>query len=218
MNYLIIICEGPTEQSFCNDILKPLFQQKEIYLSAPLIKKSNGGIVKWETLRSQIENHLNENGKTIVTTFIDYYGLTSKHKFPSWEEAEKVGDKNVRIDMLESGMKNSIHEAVRFRFIPFIQLHEYESLLFSNVFAFDNLISPRDFINKEQFHEIALQNPNPETINNSKATAPSARLQKHINGYNKVLYGSLLAEEIGLRTIRDKNPRFNRWIVKLEEL
>lgn len=45
MKRLIIVCEGPTEHEFCMDVLSPILQKGDIYLDAPLVKKSNGGIV-----------------------------------------------------------------------------------------------------------------------------------------------------------------------------
>lgn len=55
-----------------------------------------------------------------------------------------------------------------------------------------------------------------ELINDGKTTAPSKRLQSLIIGYNKPVYGSILAEAIGLPKIRAKCPRFNDWITILE--
>lgn len=50
MKRLIIICEGATEQAFCNDVLRDYFLTKDILIEAPTIKHSNGGIVAWDTL------------------------------------------------------------------------------------------------------------------------------------------------------------------------
>ncbi len=48
MERIIIICEGPTEEEFCKKTLTPYFQKQQIYVQSPLIKHSNGGIVKME--------------------------------------------------------------------------------------------------------------------------------------------------------------------------
>ena len=58
----------------------------------------------------------------------------------------------------------------------------------------------------------------PEDINNKPETAPSSRLIAAVVGYNKVVYGSLLAEEMGLSTIRSRCPLFNSWIESIEEV
>ncbi len=57
-----------------------------------------------------------------------------------------------------------------------------------------------------------------ELINENKETSPSARLERIIVGYNKVVYGNLIAEAIGLEKIREKSPRFNEWLNKIERI
>lgn len=56
----------------------------------------------------------------------------------------------------------------------------------------------------------------PEDINNKPETAPSSRLIAAVVGYNKVVYGSILAEETGLSMIRSRCPLFNSWIERIE--
>ena len=51
MNRIIIICEGQTEQEFCNTLLQPHFSANGITLQAPLIKKTMGGIANWTVLK-----------------------------------------------------------------------------------------------------------------------------------------------------------------------
>ncbi len=55
-------------------------------------------------------------------------------------------------------------------------------------------------------------------INNNRVTSPSRRLERVITGYNKIVYGDILAEAIGLSRIREKSPRFDNWIKTLEQL
>ena len=54
-------------------------------------------------------------------------------------------------------------------------------------------------------------------INEGRATAPSKRLERLIPGYEKVLYGSMIALENGFQVILDKCPRFQNWIQLLED-
>jgi len=218
MRRIIIICEGPTEQEFCKDVLQPHFNVKEIYLHYPAIKKSGGGIVAWSVLKKQIENHLNQDKNAIVTTLIDYYGIHEKHNFPEWGAASKVPDKNDRMNILENSMKQSIQVNINNRFIPYIQLHEFEGLLFNDIAAFNINVPTTDFINKSELEQTIINNSNPELINDTFKNAPSYRLARLIKGYNKIVYGAILAESIGLPKIRSKSPRFNNWITALENL
>lgn len=81
MKRLIIVCEGETEQAFCNDVLRSHFLSRDILLEAPTIKHSNGGIVAWDTLKKQIVKHLNE-GDCIVSMLVDYYRIRDSYHFP----------------------------------------------------------------------------------------------------------------------------------------
>jgi len=218
MKRIIFICEGQTEQAFCNTNLQTLFQTKEIYIQTPLIKHSKGGIVKWSILKQQIETHLKSDRNAFVTTFIDYYGLYSKYQFPNWEIAERIQDKNIRMDSIEKGMNESIADDLQHRFIPYLQLHEFEGLLFNELRIFYEQIPIGDIVNKEELEKTFETFQNPEMINNNRNTSPSHRLMRIIRGYNKVVYGDILAEAIGLTKIRDKSPRFNNWISRLENI
>lgn len=214
MKHLIIIGEGQTEQEFCKDVLSPYFLSKKIQIHNPTIKKTGGGIVKWKVLKKQIENHLFQQTDAIVTTFIDYYALP--HDYPKWDDAHQNTDKNVRMDILERGMFEDINESLRHRFIPYIQLHEFEGLLFNDIKYFDESFRKEEFTDYEELVNTILGNENSEMINDGVTTAPSKRLLRLIEGYSKVVYGSCIAESIGMEKLKQKNPRFNNWISNLE--
>jgi len=218
MKRIIVICEGETEREFCNTILSPYLSKKERYIQAPLIKKSMGGIVKWTELKKQITLHLKNDPSAYVTVFIDYYGLYSKYEFPKWKEAEAQPDKNIRMEIMEQGMLEDIEENLRNRFIPYLQLHEFEGLLFNEIDVFYDQIPEKELIGIKELEDTFREYSNPEMINTNKETSPSHRLERIIYGYNKVVYGNILAEAIGLDRIRNKSPRFNHWLSKLENL
>mgnify|MGYP006202429823 FL=1 len=138
MKRIIIICEGQTEQQFCNDVLQPYFNNFNIYLQFPTIEKTGGGIVNWEALKYQIELHLKNDATIFLTLLIDFYGIHSHHKYPNWEKAKQQIDKSIGIDMIEKGMKDDISIDLQRRFIPYIQLHEFEALLFSDITVYQN--------------------------------------------------------------------------------
>jgi hypothetical protein len=218
MKRIIIICEGPTEQVFCDRTLSPHFIGKNYHIQAPTIKHSRGGIVKWSILKKQIETHLLSDKTAFVTLLIDYYGLYQKYSFPDWEAAEKIADKSARMDHLEQAMKNDINEDYRHRFIPYLQLHEFEGLLFNEIDIFHQQIPAADLVGADELQGTFAEYDNPEMINNNRETSPSHRLVRIIAGYNKVVYGDILAEAIGLHRMRAKCPRFNNWLKVLEEL
>jgi hypothetical protein len=214
MKRVIIICEGETEREFCQNVLATHLIHRDIHIQAPLIKKTMGGIVKWDILKREIETHLQEPN-VVVTTFIDYYGVYQKHSFPNWEEAERIVDKNKRMDFLENAMKMSIAESIRHRYIPYLQLHEFEGLLFNDIQIFHEQVPKAELVGLTELQKTFEDYDNPEMINNSKETSPSHRLKRIIKGYNKPLYGHYFAEAIGINRIREKSPRFNEWITKI---
>ena len=58
----------------------------------------------------------------------------------------------------------------------------------------------------------------PEEINDSRDTAPSKRLLRHIPDYRKVTDGPDAIHKAGLALVRNHCPRFDAWIKRLENL
>lgn len=218
MKRVILICEGQTEQAFAKTNLQLPFISKNIYIQSPLIKASRGGIVKWSKLKEQIETHLKAEPTAYVTTFIDYYGMYDKYQFPQWDEAHTIVDLNKRMEALEQGMLDDIEPALRHRFIPYLQLHEFEGLLFTDINIIKNQIPKEDIVGMQELEKTFADYDNPEMINNNRTTSPSHRLMRIIKGYNKVVYGDILSEAIGLERIRAKSPRFNNWLLRIEKI
>lgn len=213
MKRIIVICEGQTEKEFCEKILSPHLSNLSIYVQAPLIKKSGGGIVGWNALKKQINLHLQENA--YVTTFIDFYGIKDVHNFPNWDESKTIVDKFQKLLFLETGMATDINS--RF-FIPNIQLHEYESLIFSDYDNILNIIPHSDILDLSFLMSTFRDYSNPELINDGSSTAPSKRLERIINGYSKVLHGHYILEHLGIEIIRDRCGKFNTWLENIENI
>lgn len=100
------------------------------------------------------------------------------------------------------------------RLIPFVIMHEFEGLLFSDCGRFSRAIGRPEL--SAELQSIRDQFPSPEEINDSPITAPSKRVEALIQGYEKPLLGTLAILEIGLDTIRAECPHFNEWLARLE--
>ena len=216
MKRLIIVCEGQTEQSFCQTVLFPYFLTKDIVVEAPTIKHSHGGIVPWETLKRQLVEHLHE-GDAIVTMLIDFYRIKDSYQFPGWEEAKTIENSLDKMNSLFLGISKEMPDDLKSRFVPYIQLHEFEALLFSDISAFRNNFLPTE-CDFDAVQSAIDEFDTPEDINNKPETAPSSRLMAAITGYDKVLYGTIIAGETGLSTIRSRCPLFNSWIERIDEV
>lgn len=213
MKRLIIICEGETERNFCQHLLYQHFATRQIHIAYPLIKRSAGGIGSWESLKKQIITHLNESG-AYVTTFIDMYGIKDSYNFPDWMPSKEIPNVKDRVRHIESAMNLDINHR---NFIGNIIVHEFETLLFSDITIIQQLIDNSE-LNYPNLQTIINQHPDIELINNGTTTAPSKRLENNITGYIKSIHGHYLAESIGLPVIRQKCLKFNEWISKLEQI
>lgn len=206
-----IICEGQTEEEFVNRILRPYLYRHKIYdVRAILIATSKGhkgGDIKYDRLRFNIERFLAKEDDIIVTTFIDFFRL--KSDFPEFEAAKQIKDKLKRVDFLKRAIANSIEHP---RFIPYIQLHEFEGLLFASKAGFEFLpdLKTSDFNSLVSAVE---EKTNPEELNDGENTAPSKRLKRFIPGYdrNKPFFAGLIAEINTIEAILNKCVRFREW-------
>lgn len=143
------------------------------------------------------------------------YAFPKDSESPYSEQIQKIVDPYQKIEALEKAIGKNIDHV---NFIPYVQLHEFESLLLVEP---DSLLSmypdARTGITRLK-KEIGTMKP--EEINESVHTAPSKRIIKYIPNYEfqKAQVGPLVAEEIGLHLLREKCPHFNEWITKLENL
>ena len=103
------------------------------------------------------------------------------------------------------------------RFVPFVMMHEFEALLFSDCQGFAEGIGGDPQL-AGKFQEIRAQFDTPEHINDSPVTAPAKRVLALMPGYQKPLDGTNAALRIGLDTIRSQCPHFADWLSRLEQL
>ena len=99
---------------------------------------------------------------------------------------------------------------------PYVQRHEFESLLFSDVEAFR--VAHVSGAAIESLAEIRKRFATPEDINDGRETAPSKQIARIAAGYRKRIDGPRVARRAGLARIREECPRFHKWLARLEEL
>jgi len=216
MRGVYIIVEGQTEEEFVYSSLRPYLNSYGIYdVRAILVETSRGhkgGDLKFSRFKRNAINLLNRETDIIVTSLIDFFRLHTD--FPKFDEAKSIKDKVSCVNFLERAIAEQI---ISPRFIPYIQLHEFEALLFSDKIGIEYIPDiPR--VKLIEFYFIIKQFPNPELLNDGTETAPSKRLTKLIPGYQKTLHGPLIAMEIGMTTILEKCPRFSSWVKSIIEL
>lgn len=222
---LYLFAEGQTEQTFADTLIKPHLAQYEVFMHNPILiahakKKGQmhrGGGRKYVPMRDDIVRFLKQEKASDVffTTMIDLYAIHPD--FPGLAESKSMHqDRLQRVEFLEQRFADNISDP---RFIPYIQLHEYEAYLFADPTCFEYLYAhrPKEI---EALKAIANQYDTPELINDGQQTAPSKRLIAQFPDYEKAksAFGPQLAEKIGLQVIRSRCPHFNKWLSRLESL
>jgi len=226
MDRLLIHVEGQTEEDFVNEILAPhLYRQGYAKVGARLMgnarqRDRRGGIRSWISVRGDIIRHLKEDAGCMVTTMVDYYGLPQSGS-RAWPGREAAGIKpfdqkafTVERALLEDICRELGPGFDPERFIPYVMMHEFEGLLFSDCERFGRGIGRPDLA--AAFQAVREQFATPEEINDSPLTAPSKRVEQLVPGYEKPLLGTLAALEIGLDAIRRECPHFRDWLGRLE--
>ena len=221
MTTVIVVCEGRTEAAFVREILQPQLAHDGIYMEPRLISTSSqarGGALDIQRVRRYLRNTLRERRDTCVTTFFDLYGLPAN--FPGRSDAHSPGDPLERAKHIEIELhRQVVHDAGcrPERFLPHVQPHEFEALLFSDVAAFEKADSSWQ-VWTARFAEARMQAGSPEHINDGPDTHPSARLRQLRPKYKKVAHGVAVASRIGLHRIRAECRHFNDWLTRIEAL
>jgi hypothetical protein len=227
MTRLLVNVEGETEETFVNDVLAPhLYAHGYTMVGARLIgnarlRERRGGIRPWSSVRADIRKQLQADAGVISTTMVDYYGLprTGEKAWPGRDHAAGVPFPQ-KARCIEAALRDDINGVMGSdfnprRFIPFVIMHEFEGLLFSDCGAFSRGIARPEL--EATFLAIRDQFETPEEINDSQFTAPSKRILQIIPNYQKPLLGTLAAIEIGLQAIRAECPHFSAWLSRLEK-
>ncbi|MCC6550628.1 MAG: DUF4276 family protein [Ignavibacteriaceae bacterium] len=220
-----IVVEGHSEEKFVKSVLVPHFALNGKYLYARRIltgfdaeKPVKGGLLKYQKLKSDIQKWIRgkENRTDMYfSTFVDLYAFPKDDESPYTKEIQGIQDSYIKIEKLEK----AIYEDIGIKnFLPYVQLHEFESFIFADL----NKLGDLYFENRTAVKALERETKSkpPELINETTEGAPSKRIIKHIPKYagEKAHSGPLIAEDIGISTLRAKCRHFNDWITRLEEL
>lgn len=224
-NILHILCEGQTEERFVKEVLSPYLQQFNIYPKPILLltskkKNARGGMLSYAQAKRDLtilQRQFRDNNSEhhMFTTMFDYYALPDD--FPGVEESIEIQDVRSRISFLEDKFAEDMGRGA---FIPYIQLHEFEALLFVDIIKLQTLYplsSKKIQVLKEETDIYG----DPELINNSPDTAPSKRIIAALAQdyhYNKVQSGTAVAYAIGIEALLKNCQHFNEWINGIQQL
>ena len=214
--------EGQTEQRFVRDVLSMHLGGYNIVADARCVltsrdKRGNrsfrGGMTTFHKAKRDIEDWMKEDDKSDCrfTTMFDLYALPND--FPGYQQSLSIADPYKRVQFLEDSLGNEMDCD---KFIPYIQLHEFEALI---------LADPQKLENEYFEHLAGIQHLAqlmdtlcPELVDDGLETAPSKRIMSYIPKYDKNNAGVSVVETIGMQTLRARCPHFGDWVTKLESL
>jgi hypothetical protein len=230
VNELVIIVEGGTEQTFVRDQLSAHLALRGIVAWGvlPGRHRKHGGVKKWAVARDDMLRALREGRH--VSTMFDYYAMP--RDWPGRAEADAKPWRE-RARFVEQAVQQVIaaEEGAKFdprRFHPYVQLHEFEALLFADVQILAHALVSLDSrwqakgsvgtVEKlaTEFDDILRECGEPEAINDSYDTCPSRRIQRLVKAYDKASFGPIVSQRIGLERLRARCPHFGEWLGRLE--
>ena len=213
MKRVVFIVEGDTEVSFIQKRVIPYLYSKgftnpmnaqKILTNRKLNKK--GGNVGFEYLKNDV-SRVAATKNVLITTLLDFFRLPTD--FPGYTTD------SLRLPDMEQGIKEKVTEFMDAScFLPYIQRHEIESLMYTSMDGFNVVVDDQESL--DELQRIIDSYPTPEDINGGADTAPSKRLMR-IFPYEKTADGEMILEALDIDDIRGKCPRFNKWMVILED-
>jgi len=215
-----VVVEGSTEESFVKEVLGPALRFREVYL-IPIIlgpPGHKGGNTNYARVKKDVLVQLKQDRTACCSTILDFYGLG--RGFPGIPLPANLTNIE-KVNRIEQAVKADIMAQLPdvradIRFLPYLQLHEYEGLLFSDPAAFARGIYAPNL--SASFQQVRNEFPTPEDINDGPDTAPSKRVVQLSPGYRKPLHGTLAALEVGINRMRQECPHFREWVERIEAL
>jgi hypothetical protein len=222
---LYFYVEGQTEQEYVARVLRPHLAGLGVHVMGAVLAASGrrhgvifrGGGKYYQPMRNDLGRLLRQEGGADVrfTTMFDLYALYDG--FPGWEDAEKQRHiPQQRVLTLERALAADVADH---RFIPHIQLHEFETILLCDPSHFA-LVYEDSGPGIADLQAAVAAATSPELINDGESTAPSKRIISQFPQYSgqKTTVGVDLADCVGINTTRSLCAHFDRWLKTLESL
>ncbi len=217
MKKILISVEGQTEEQFISRLLQSLFPVDQCCLVPVILKPRRessghsykGGIVSYARIKNEIKKLLNDTSALAVSTMYDYYGLP--RDFPGKDALHTDWSASQKVSHLQYAFAQDIDDP---RFVPYLSLHEFEALLFSDVAKMIDYFKSKGVQDTSSLQRLAQRSPEDINLDNP----PSHRLKSVWAEYREVSHGIPLAEQIGVDTMMQKCPHFRSWVDTLKQL
>jgi hypothetical protein len=224
MKRLYLTVEGQTEAAFATKVLTPHLAEFNVFLNAPrftgLHRRRRGRIPRGGMVGTlahalaDMQTWLKEDKSADArfSMMIDLFSLPSD--FPGYEAGMALPSGKAKVDALQHSLAQLIADG---RFIPYLQCHEFEALVLAEPIRIGTLHDvPK--VQIDGLRQECAGYTTPEEINLGQNSHPKYRIKQRVPAYHENVDGPLLAEEIGLATLRQRCPNFGDWLTRLEGL
>lgn len=215
--YLVV--EGQTEETFVKQTLVPPLAARGVFVAPMRITTSRtslrvhkGGYVTFAHLERDIRRLLKQDAYAHVSSMVDWFRMPTDT--PGWGAASAFADPYAAVAALEASLAEHFESA---RFVPYVQLHEFEALLYTDPAAAQE-VTGSAALARTMVDALSKHGDNPELINTTPQGAPSKRIESVFPRYEKVTHGVLIAHRISLQSLRSRCRHFAEWCSKLEGL
>ena len=221
---LYLTVEGQTEAAFATSVLTPHLANFNVFMTAPrftgLHKRKRGRIPRGGMLNTfghalaDMKTWLKEDKspEARFTMMVDLYSLPDD--YPGYDEGMAKPSGRQQAMALEASLAAEMDDS---RFIPYLQVHEYEALVLTDPRRIASIYDVSEATIEALCRECARYD-SPEDVNHGRTSHPKYRIQEKVREYDENVAGPLIAEAIGLPTLRSRCPHFGEWLTILESL
>ncbi len=226
---LYIVAEGHGEEAFIRQVLAPYLGAHGVFASTHRVTTCDkerrvggrternlqrGGVLTYQHIRDDIRRLSAQHGRrgAWISTLIDLYHLPND--FPEYARGQQLADPYARADALEAAM---VADLPGCRVLPYIQVHEFEALLFTDLARLAYLCDDRQRRALDALIA-STAGTEPERVNGGENTHPAARIEAVRPRYSKPRDVPNTLKEIGLQTLLARTQRFAAWVRRLESL
>lgn len=218
---LLIYCEGATEEIFVERLLRHHLEGYGVKVERPILAATSlqldgqrGGFVNWEAIVFDLHQIFASDASVNLrfTTLLDVFRIPDA--VPGMAAITAPLSAVADVDHVERAIETTLGEP---RFKAYLQRHEMETLLLTDIAALRYIFPPNDAGIQQLATDIE-GFANAEDINHGATTHPAARLAAAIPGYEnlKASHAYWVLRQADFTLVRKRCPRFNAWLAHWE--
>jgi Domain of unknown function (DUF4276) len=224
MKRLYLTVEGQTEQEFAVKVLTPHLAVFNVFTNTPRLtgphrrrrgRIPQGGMFNtFSHALADMRTWMKEDASPDArfSMMVDLFSLPAD--FPGFNEGMAKQTGRQKALALQHSLSEHLGDS---RFIPYLQCHEFEALVLVDPMQI-GLVYDVGVASLTTLSQDCNQFDYPEEIDLGPHSHPKFRIKSVVPEYDENIAGPLLAECIGLATLRNRCPHFGEWLTRLEKL